>query len=178
MLFVDKDPYTRIVHEYEDGTIRVCLRISKEVYLDLIDIVDYLGLNTIEEGFKLAVESLQEKIFDKKALMKIKRPRKKVRKITVESRELREIKNMISFITKMINNISNNIARAERVSSIISTQSAPITGTRSETRVDIDLGELKVSASPGKKPKEPEKSLEDAIEDVLVVAIADEILKK
>lgn len=175
------DPYSRVVHEYNDGTIRVCLRIPKELYMDLIDIVDYLELASVEEGLKLAIESLQEKIFDKRALAKIKRKKRKPRKTSIKSKEIEEIKNMISFITKMINDISNNIARVERVSSLIApTTSQNIHASNASVKksIDIDLGELQVSESVERKQSKVEKSLEDAIEDVLVVAIADEILKK
>jgi len=175
------DPYSRIVHEYDDGTIRVCLKIPKELYMELIDIVDYLGLTNVEEGLKLAVESLQEKIFDKKTLARIKRTKRKPRKISIESKEIREIKNMISFITRMINDISNNIARAERVSNLITPiapQNTQVASSPAKKDINIDLGELQVSKGTERKQKEAEKSLEDAIEDVLVVAMADEILKK
>lgn len=149
--------------------------------MDLIDLVDYLELSSVEEGFKLAVESLQEKVYGEEKIEKIKKSRKKAREVSVESRELKEIKKMISFITRMINDISNNIARAERMGSLITPVTAKtLQPAESSIKhdIDIDLGELKVSEKTEKKPKEPEKSLEDAIEDVLVVAIADEILKK
>ena len=86
---------------------------------------------------------------------------------------------MISFLTKLISNINENISRVERLSSLVS--SPTVTQQPRAERssyMDIDLGELKAKTDTTAPVKSIEKSLEEAIEDVLVVAIADEILQE
>jgi len=176
---LDRDPYSRILKEYEDGTVRVYFRIPKEVFIDLIDITDFLGASSIDEGLKLAVQALQEKVFDKKTVIKLKRFKRKPHKRASDTKTIKEIKDMISFLTKLISNINENISRVERLSSLVS--SPTVTQQPRAERssyMDIDLGELKAKTDTTAPVKSIEKSLEEAIEDVLVVAIADEILQE
>lgn len=182
MSILGRDPYSRILSEYDDGTIRVCFRVSKEIYENLVDIIDFLQLPSVDDGFKLAVEALQEKVFGKKVFLKLKKIRTKPRKKAISEKEIREIRDMVSFLTKLINNISENLSKVERIGSLISTttQTPMALTSRQPTKhhdINIDLGELRVKAENTAPIKEPEKSLEDAIEDVLVVAIAEDVLK-
>ncbi len=174
------DPYSRIGHEYEDGTVWVCFRISKDIFDLLVDIASFMG-GDIDKCVEKAIQMLGEKNFGKRTIIKLAQM-KRPKKVFQESKTLKELKEMVSFLSKLIMDINSNLERVQRISDVISSSPPPIVHEQkprhsSSNTLDIDLGELK-EVSDQQTKKMPEKSLEDAIEDVLVVAIAEDILNE
>ena len=182
MSLLDRDPYTRIVREHDDGTITVYFKIPKDVYENLIDISDFIGVQSIDETLKFAIDALQEKVFGKKTYIRLKTLRRKPRKIIPSVKTFKELKDMISFISKMITNINENLSRVERIGNLVSPSQATVTPSiqpsKPSSEISVDLGELKAISESAIPEKSIEKSLEDALEDVLVVAIAEDVLEE
>ncbi|MCD6491570.1 MAG: hypothetical protein ACP6IQ_09550 [Candidatus Njordarchaeia archaeon] len=155
--------------------VKLAVMIPREIFDLLLDLASHYG--SIDSAISRSIKRMHEEVF--------KLPKKSIRKVmTVEEalkRDiLNELKGIIRNLERRIKEVNREIQRVQKVSAMVS----PITSKeimqhdrKIEHKIEMpDLivaGEQKIIA-----PLETRKKIEDAIEDVLVVAIAEDLLKE
>ena len=123
-------------------------------------------------------------MFGKHLYTQKKPVKQKLRKSGEVNKAVKELRQIISVLNSLINSLNENISQAQRIGSVITASNVgPISRTSirvSSAEPDLSLPELQVAEGvpPEKKEeKKVEKSLEETLDDILVVAVAEDLLK-
>jgi len=179
------DPYSRILHEDKDrNLVKVMFVLPKDLFEKMIDAADLLGVS-VEEIIKRAFNEFYKELFGRRVAREKKIAKKKTKKGENE-KTLKELKEMISVLNSLIGTLNENIIQVQRISNIISQPSIAVSAQESiamkrkatGTSQELVLPELKVAEGiEVKEEKKPKKSLEETLDDILVVAVAEDLLK-
>ncbi|MHA1608982.1 MAG: hypothetical protein ACTSUJ_03090 [Candidatus Njordarchaeales archaeon] len=183
--YASLDPYSKIVHEDRDrNLVKVMLVFSKDLYEKMIDASEVLSI-PIEEVIAQAFEDFYKRLFGKRAVREKRIARKQQPKKASNLKTIRELRELVSVLNSLIGKLNENIMQAQRISDIISQASVqtmtPVSTVKSrgsEIR-EIELPELKAieSTEVNQEERKAKKSLEETLEDILVVAVAEDLLK-